>query len=142
MTDVAVFADMSVLWLGLRLVFSLGIVLGLIVALSWMAKRGKGLGLGAAGRARKGAIEVRARHQLSRSTTVALLEVGDRALLIAANDQSIEVIAEGEDLLAAEEPLAEEATDDRTSSQVDPMGSTPTGMSLIEVLREWSLRRA
>ena len=141
MTDVAVFADMSVLWLGLRLVFSLAIVLGLIVALTWAAKRGKGLGLGAGGRTRKGAIEVRARHQLSRSTTVALLEVGDRALLIASNDQSIEVIAEGEDLLPAEEPAAVE-TDDRTSSQVDPTGSTPAGMSLIEVLREWSLRRA
>lgn len=141
MSSTAVFADISVLWLGLRLVFSLAIVLGLIGGLAWMAKRGKGIGFGIAGAQRKGAIEVRARQQLSRSTTVALLEVGDRALLIAANDQAIEVLAEGEDLLLAEEPEAL-STDDRTSSQVDPSGSAPTGMSLVEVLREWSLRRS
>ena len=47
----------STLWLGIRLIFSLAIVLGLIMALSWAVRRGKGLGLGLG--VQKGAISVR-----------------------------------------------------------------------------------
>jgi len=133
----ALLAEVSVVWLALRLVFSLAIVLGLIVALVWAAKRGKGLGLGLG--ARKGAIEIRAREQLSRSTSVTLLEVGDRVLLIASNEQAIEVLAEGEDLRPPEPAVS---SDDRTSSTTEPVGSVPAGMNLIEALREWSTRRA
>ena len=131
-----VLADVSVLSLGLRLVLSLAIVLGLIAALSWVARRGKGIGLGLG--ARKSAIEIRAREQLSRSTAVTLLEVGHRMLLIASNDQAIEILAEGVDLRPADVAVS---TDDRTSSQTEPAGSVPTGMNMIEALREWSTRR-
>ena len=151
MALVHLFASTSVLWLGLRLLFSLAIVLGLIMALTWAARRGKGLGLGIGGGHKGAMISVRAREQVGRNTTVALLEVGDRILLIGANEQSIGVLAEGDDLLA-EEPEAGSpsggtalSTDDRTSSQSDPFirgTSAPPGMNLIEALREWSLRRA
>ena len=139
----------STLWLGVRLIFSLAIVLGLIMALSWAARRGKGLGLGLG--AQKGAISVRGREQLGRNTTLTLVEVGDRILLIGANEQAVEVLAEGDDLLA-EEPESppsngddgDLSTDDRTSSQADPFirgKSAPPGMHLIEALRERSVRR-
>ncbi|MEM9466964.1 MAG: flagellar biosynthetic protein FliO [Actinomycetota bacterium] len=136
----------STLWLGVRLIFSLAIVLGLIWALAWAARRGKGLGLGIG--AARGSINVRAREQVGRNTTIALLEVGDRVLLIGANEQAVEVLAEGDDLIA-EEPEStpsedgDVSTDDRTSSQVDPVirGSAPPGMNLIEALRERSVRR-
>ena len=146
---VALFAA-STLWLGVRLIFSLAIVLGLIWALAWAARRGKGLGLGIG--AQRGAISVRAREQVGRNTTIALLEVGDRVLLIGANEQAVEVLAEGDDLIA-DPPEPEPAdgdtgsddmtTDDRTSSQADPVirGSAPPGMNLIEALRERSVRR-
>ena len=150
MSFAALFAA-STLWLGVRLIFSLAIVLGLIYALSWAARRGKGLGLGIG--AQRGAISVRAREQIGRNTTVALLEVGDRVLLIGANEQAVEVLAEGDDLIV-DEPEPESsadgdadssttATDDRTSSQADPFirGSATPGMNLIEALRERSVRR-
>lgn len=136
----------STLWLGIRLIFSLAIVLGLIMALSWAVRRGKGLGLGLG--AQRGAISVRAREQLGRNTTIALVEVGDRVLLIGANEQAVEVLAEGGDLIVDEpEPApstGDMSTDDRTSSQADPFirgRSVPPGMHLIEALRERSVRR-
>ena len=149
MSFAALFAA-STLWLGVRLIFSLAIVLGLIYALSWAARRGKGLGLGIG--AQRGAISVRAREQIGRNTTVALLEVGDRVLLIGANEQAVEVLAEGDDLIVDDpEPEPSEdgesgsttSTDDRTSSQADPFirGSATPGMNLIEALRERSVRR-
>lgn len=149
MSFIALFAT-STLWLGIRLIFSLAIVLGLIWALSWAARRGKGLGLGMG--AQKGAISVRAREQVGRNTTIALLEVGDRVLLIGANEQAVEVLAEGDDLISTEpepnpsadgEGDGEVSTDDRTSSQADPFirGSASPGMNLIEALRERSVRR-
>ena len=139
----------STLWLGVRQIFSLAIVLGLIWALAWAARRGKGLGLGIG--AQRGAISVRAREQVGRNTTIALLEVGDRVLLVGANDQAVEVLAEGNDLLIGEaetagpgsqDSAANTATDDRTSSQTDPVirGSVPPGMNMIEALRERSVR--
>ncbi|MEM9200550.1 MAG: flagellar biosynthetic protein FliO [Actinomycetota bacterium] len=137
----------STVWLGLRLIFSLSIVLGLIWGLSWVARRGKGFGLGIG--APRGAIAVRAREQVGRNTTIALLEVGDRVLLIGANEQAVEVLAEGADLISdePEDGSTEDSamsTDDRTSSQADPVirgKSAPTGMNLIEALRERSVRR-
>ncbi len=136
MTMTWVLADASVLWLGLRLILSLGVVLAMIGALAWVARRGRGIGFGAG--AVKGTIVVKAREQLGRSTTIALLQVGDRALLIGANEHSIEVIAEGDELLPPEQTVP---ADDRTSSSTDPGGSVTPGMNMIEMLREWSVRR-
>lgn len=140
-----VLAELSVLSMAFRLVVSLGIVLGMIAALAWVAKRPKGLGLGFA---TKGAITVRGREQLGRATTLALLQVGDRTILVGANEHSVEVLAEGDDLLPASDPEppapgtdGTETADDRTSSFVAPGGATPPGMNLIEMLREWSVRR-
>jgi len=121
----------------LRLVVSLGIVLGLIAALAWAAKRPKGLGLGFN---TKGAITVKGREQLGRASTIALLQVGDRTILVGANEHTIAVLAEGDELLPPE-PEAPVSADDRTSSIAEPDGSVPPGMNLIEMLREWSVRR-
>ena len=138
-----VLADVSVVSMVLRLVVSLGIVLGMIAALAWAAKKPKGLGIGRS----RGSITVHGREQLGRATTVALLQVGDRTILVGANEHSVEVLAEGDELLAPEpDPEtpganASETADDRTSSNVAPGGATPPGMNLIEMLREWSVRR-
>ena len=137
------FADVSVIGMVLRLVVSLGIVLGMIAALAWAAKRPKGLGLG--GRS-KGAITILSREQLGRETTVALLQVGGRTILVGANEHSIEVLAEGDELIPPEpeapDAYASISADDRTSSNAAPDGAASPGMNLIEMLREWSVRRA
>jgi len=139
----ALLADISVISMVFRLVVSLGIVLGMIAALAWAAKRPKGLGLGVRSR---GAITVHGREQLGRATTIALLQVGDRTVLVGANEHTVEVLAEGNELLLPdpepEVPAADsETADDRTSSMVAPDGATSPGMNLIEMIREWSVRR-
>ena len=145
MTFAPVLAEVSVVSMVFRLVVSLGIVLGMIAALAWAAKRPKGLGLGVRTR---GTITVHGREQLGRATTVALLQVGDRTILVGANEHAVEVLAEGDELLASEAepdaPASDDAmtADDRTSSIVAPGGATPPGMNLIEMIREWSVRRA
>lgn len=135
-------ADVSVLGMVVRLVVSLGIVLGMIAALAWAAKRPKGLGLGARSR---GTITVHGREQLGRATTVALLQVGDRMILVGANEHSVEVLAEGDELLPPEpegpDADASASFDDRTSSFTAPGGAASPGMNLIEMIREWSVRR-
>ena len=136
MPSTAVLADVSVLTMAVRLVVSLGIVLGMIAALAWVARRPKGLGLGFGAR---GAITVRAREQLGRASTLALVQVGERTLLIGANEHAIEVLAEGDEMLPPEEP---ETADDRKSSIADPDGSVTPGMNVMEMLREWSVRRS
>lgn len=144
MPRLVLLADLSVLTLGLRLIVSLGIVLGAIAALTWAARRRNGFGFGLGGA--QSAITVRSREALTRNGTVALLEVGERALLIGITEQRIEVLAEGADLLPPEQV---ETPDDRTSSAggytssiVDPGGSTPPGTSFMEILRERSVRRS
>lgn len=135
MHPVALLAEVSVLSMAFRLIVSLGIVLGLIALLAWAARRQKGLGLGFGGR---GTITVRAREQLGRGTTIALVQVGGRTLLIGANEHAIEVLAEGDEMLPPEDVVT---ADDRTSSVADPDGSVSPGMNMIEMLREWSVRR-
>jgi len=44
-------------------------------------------------------ISIRARQQLTRSTAAMVLEVGARQVLIAVNDDSVTVLAEGDDLV-------------------------------------------
>lgn len=135
MPTAAVLADVSVISMAFRLVVSLGIVLGMIAVLTWVARRPKGLGLGFG---TKGAITVCGREQLGRASTIALVRVGERTLLIGANEHTVEVLAEGADMAPPEAPVS---ADDRTSSFADPDGSASPGMNLIEMLREWSVRR-
>ena len=137
MPTVPMLAELSVLSMAFRLVVSLGIVLGMIAALAWAAKRPKGLGLGFK---TQGAIAVKGREQLGRASTLALIQVGDRTILVGANEHTIEVLAEGDDLLLPE-PDAPEPADDRTSSTIGPDGPVSPRMNLIEMLREWSVRR-
>jgi flagellar biogenesis protein FliO len=136
MSHAVMFADLSVLSMAFRLVVSLGIVLAMIAALAWAAKRPKGLGLGF--NAKGAAITVRGREQLGRASTIALLQVGDRTILVGANEHTISVLAEGDELLPPEAPVP---ADDRTSSIAEPDGSVSSGMNLIEMIREWSVRR-
>ena len=137
MTSLPLLADISVLWLGLRLIASLAVILAMIAGLAWLAKRPKGLGFGLG--PAKGAIVVRGREQLTRTSMIALIEVGDRALLVGATEQSITVLAEGDDMMPVEATVP---SDDRTSSAPDPDGSVSPGMNMIEMLREWSVRRS
>lgn len=145
----AVLAAESVLSLGLRLTFSLGIVLALMGALAWIVRhRGKpGFGFGP----RAGVISVVGREQLTRSSSVALLKVGERAVLVGVTEQGMTVLGEGEDLLPAEpeddpdQGASAGSTSimgDRTSPLTRPGGRGRSRMSFVEVLRERTVRRS
>lgn len=142
MSPSVLLAEVSVFAMAIRLVVSLGIVLGMIAALTWVARRPKGLGFGTQS---KDAIAVRGRQQLGRASTVALLQVGDRTILVGANEHSIQVLAEGDDMLPPEpEPAAADASltsGDRTSPYAGSDGPASPWTNMMEVLREWSVRR-
>jgi len=141
MTMSVILAATSVVGLAVRLVMSLGVVLAVIAALVWMAKTRAGslrLGLAHAG----SPLSIRGRVQLTRTSTVALIEVGEQALLVAAWEQGVEVLARGSDLLPPISHEPDEHTgEDRMSSRTGLNRPDSTRTTLIEALREWSVRR-
>ncbi len=79
-----------------RLLLSTGVVVGGLLALRWWSSRATGRG--------RGAIKVVARAGLSRSTAVAVIDVGQHRYLIGAGEHSVNLLAEldqGDDLTGA-----------------------------------------
>jgi flagellar biogenesis protein FliO len=138
--------------LTLRMIVSLAVVggvLGVVVRLS-RSRLGSG-------RARPG-IGVQARCQLTRASAVAVVRAGERYFLLGVNDQAVTILAEGDDLVEAEldEAAAEivdvlakdrrEAADAETKGGAGRRhgragGPASSGMSVIEALREKTVRR-
>jgi flagellar protein FliO/FliZ len=75
--------------LAVRIIFSLLVVLGLMWLLARLARRPL------AGRS-GGLLGVIARQQLTRGASVAVLRVGDRALVLGITDQHVTLLAETE----------------------------------------------
>jgi flagellar protein FliO/FliZ len=90
----------SSLGLLVRLVVSMGIVLGLMsLAARWLRARGPG-GIGFGGGPKKGAppvrIEVLARQSVGKNTSIAVVRTLDRALVLGVTEQSVTVLAEAD----------------------------------------------
>lgn len=126
--------DVSLAALLGRLVISLVVVMALM-ALAAKAMRGRALG-GMRVRKQPAAIEVLGRHPLSRSSSIAVVRAGGRHLVLGVTDNSVRVLAEA-DPAALEEPEAE---------RTQPRGGNPSPLqprkSLLDVLREWTVRRS
>ncbi len=142
--------------LTLRMVVSL-VVMGLAaLAVTKLARSRLRLGGERAG------IAVHARHQLTRSASVAVIRAGDRWLLVGVTDANVTVLAEGADL--ADEPAAAgPASDERAPRSPHHRARAADGTarrgagkrhqrapdggpgrsrtSLIEALREKTVRR-
>ena len=85
-----------------RLVLSLAVVLGLMWIIARRLKKGPG-------RARNGQLmDVLARQQLSRTASVAVVRVMDKALIVGVTDGQVNVLGETE-LDAVEQRLAEQS---------------------------------
>ncbi len=100
-------------WMIVRLVLSLAFV----AAVLWFAARlAKKRGLGASG----GLVEVVAHQRMGRASTVNVLRIGDRVLVVGATEQQVTLLAEldGE---ALEATLAERA--DREGRPALPVAS-------------------
>lgn len=130
---------MSTLELMLRMVASL-LVLG---GLFWLINRAAKGRLGNIGRSPNAPLEIHARKQLSKSSSVALIRAGERHLLIGVTDTGISLLAEGDDLVGsvegAEETDAQPATTSLTSTE---SRSAVFGRTLLEGIKAKSPLRA
>ena len=133
-------------WMVIRLLLSLAFVGGVL----WFAARlAKKRGLGSSG----GLVEVVAHQRMGRASTVNVLRIGDRVLVVGATEQQVTLLAEldGE---AVEATLAERAT---AGAGTRPLTAPPAAPSsgrlagsvldrgawtgLVSQLRERTVRR-
>ncbi len=122
--------DVSVVTLLGRLLVSLVVVFGLM-ALAARALRRRGLGSSGQPGSR---IEVLARQGLGRSSSVQLVRVAGRTLVLGVTEASVSVLGEADPLLlAAEQALEPDAEAPRPAPGWGP---------LVEALKERTVRRS
>lgn len=122
----------------LRMIGSLVVVAVLLWALTKLARS---RGLGAAG---QNLIDIRAQRGLSRNTSLILVQVGAKHLLLGVADSGVRVLSEGDELVA--EPAGEldgpGSGDDRlTSSTSTPPLRAPSSGRLLDRLRDRTVRK-
>lgn len=124
----------STVQLAVNLVVSLTVVIGLLVGGAWLVrKQGTRLGLLAGGAAgRKGGIKVLDRTPVTRGSSVLLIQVGDRTMVVGATEQGMSLLAEGDDLKPADDG-AEQADAPQAARQL---------AGLVDRVRERTVRRA
>ncbi len=155
----------STVELTLRMLVSLALVSGLLLTITRFTKSRMG------GRSAAAALDVCHRHQLTKSSAIAVVRAGQRHFLVGVNDNAITLLAEGDDLAAApgaegdqdekvpalgpgvEGPEAARTEAGRAKPVVDVRkdgarkrrsggaASASSGIGLLEVLRERSVRR-
>jgi len=108
--------------LGFRLLLSLGVVLGLFWAVARMGARRVG------GRDRT-LLRVRGRQALSRGSSIAVVEVGSRVLVVGVSDAGVRLLTELDPFeLDSESTALTEPTSEPTPaaqvSQVSPLGGS------------------
>ena len=114
----------------LRIGFSLLIVFGLMWALARVVRRPLGAGRG------PGSLAVLQRQQLSRGSSVAVVQVAGKALVLGVTDQHVSLL--GETDLAAFETEAQVA---EHRMPVALESSSRTWRSALDVLRDRTMRR-
>ncbi|MCP3993181.1 MAG: hypothetical protein GY724_29230 [Actinomycetia bacterium] len=153
----------STVELTLRMLVSLTLVSGLLWAITRVARNRMGGGSATA------PLDICQRHQLTKSSAIAIVRAGQRHLLVGVNDHAITLLAEGDDLalppkikVDGDRPVLEPgpATPEAARSEsvrakpiVDVRksgarkrrsggaASASSGIGLLEVLRERSVRR-
>ncbi len=142
----------STVELFVRMAASLLVIGGLL----WMVQRIGRRRLGGLGRSVAAPIEVTARKQLTRASSIALVRAGERNLLIGITDTGVSLIAEGEDLMSLPDEAEGKSTGRRqtkTNSQRKPISgvarkpragatsSNRSGTSALDALRDMTVRR-
>ena len=94
-------------WMLIRLVLSLGFIAVVLVVASRLAKK-RGLGQG------NGLIEVVARQRMGRASSVSVLRVAGRVLVVGSTDEQVTLLAE------VEEDEVQTALAARSSSMTSP----------------------
>jgi flagellar biogenesis protein FliO len=128
-----------------RMLFSLALVLAVIAAIYWVAKRKmstgrvggvRRIGTGAGARTVRAPLQVLSRVSCGRSTSVAAIQFGDQVLLVSSNDQSVAT------LLASMTREQWDSQSDRRNitDAADVVGTVPR--SVVDSLREITVRHA
>ena len=114
-----------------RLLVSLVVVFGLMALAARVLRR---RGLTSGGSSATTRIEVLARQGLGRTSSVQLVRVAGRTLVLGVTEQSVQVLGEADPLLlAAEQALTADVSDGRSSPGWGP---------LLEALKERTVRRS
>lgn len=113
-------------WMIIRLVLSLAFVAGVLWFAARLAKK-RGLGGG------NGLIEVVARQRMGRSSTVSVLRVADRVLVVGSTEEQVTLLAEM-DAEVVEDALAE-ADADRAARALAHRESRETRQAAIATRR-------
>lgn len=117
-----------------RLAVSLAVVFGLMmVAGRVLRRRGLGSAKGATATSR---IEVLARQGLGRSSSVQLVRVGGRTLVLGVTDAAVSVLGEADPLLLE----AELALSPASAGTAPATPTAPGWASLVEALKERTVR--
>ena len=115
-----------------RLAISLAVVLALLAVAARVARR-RGLG-GTRGTTPASRIEVLARQGLGRTSSVQLVRVAGRTLVLGVTEQSVQVLGEADPLLlAAEQALVPEVREAR---------ATPGWGPFVQALQSRTVRRS
>jgi flagellar biogenesis protein FliO len=123
-----------------RLVFSLGIIVGLLVVGAKIARRnGRGLrlpGLPAFGGKREPAIEVIERQSITRNASVAVVRVGDRTLVVGVTEHEVSLLTDqvGLDPTDAGTDVVTDQSVSFPQEPAPPAGSRP--VTQISAVRE------
>jgi flagellar protein FliO/FliZ len=135
-------------WMVIRLVLSLAFVAGVLLFATHLAKK-RGLGQGS------GLIEVVARQRMGRTSSVSVLRVAGRVLVVGSTEDTVTLLTEveGEDLeaaLAAQPGSAAEGHGLRAGLAARPGSGALAGSvldrgtwtSVVQELRERTVRRS
>ncbi len=133
--------DVSALALVVRVVVSLGVVLAVMAGAAAVLRRngvpGRRAGLGRRSATR---VEVLARHGLSRTSSVAVVKVGERALVLGVTEQQITLLTE------ADPSELVDMSDPGVAGTPPPGGGAPPIASawkaVVETMRDRTVRRS
>lgn len=142
LASVVAMSEVSVGALFIRLILSLGVVIGLM-ALAAAAMRRLGTGrLGGDRRSSKPLrIEIISRQPLGRRASVAVVRAGDRGFVLGVTEQNVTLIAETavDELITLEAPRTVPTTDGSRERRPDV---EPAWKGLTEQLRDRTVRRS
>jgi flagellar protein FliO/FliZ len=127
--------DISLLELASRMVLSLVVVLGIMLLAAKVLKR---RGLAGTRGAVTGRIEVLARQGLGRTSSVQLVRVGGKTLVLGVTDTNVSVLSEADPLLLEAELALQ--TQEQADAPAEPV--TPGWGPLIEMLKERTVRHS
>lgn len=118
----------------IELLVRMSVSLAVIGGLLWLIQQVGRKRLGGLGHSATTPIEISSRKQLSRTTSIALVRVGERNILIGVTDAGVNLIAEGDDL--------SNRTDLARKPDHGAQRSTHSGTRALDALREMTVRRA